>query len=79
MKTYELEYQHENITCKGYVAEPENRSENTPVVMFVHMWSGRVSFVDEKAKLATQKVILALPLICMGTVKLVTQSKKTQL
>ncbi|MEZ5496999.1 MAG: dienelactone hydrolase family protein [Gammaproteobacteria bacterium] len=28
-------------------------------------------FVDEKAKLATQKVILALPLICMGTVKLV--------
>lgn len=69
MKTYELEYQHENITCKGYVAEPENRSENTPVVMFVHMWSGRVSFVDEKAKLATQKGYIGFAIDMYGNGK----------
>lgn len=55
MKSYELEYQHGELTCRGYVSEPENCPENTAVVMFVHMWSGRVPFVEQKAREVAEK------------------------
>ena len=50
MKTYNLEYTVGDKRHIGFVAEPENVTKNTPVILIVHMWSGRVPFVDEKAK-----------------------------
>lgn len=50
MNTFDLKYQDGEVTLRGYVAEPESCATNTPVVLFVHMWSGRVPFVEEKAR-----------------------------
>ncbi len=50
MKAYELDYSLGKKCFKGFVAEPENMSTDTPVVLIVHMWAGRVDFVDKKAK-----------------------------
>lgn len=55
MKTYEMEYFVSNKRHVGFVAEPENLIEKTAVVLIVHMWSGRVPFVDEKAKEIAKK------------------------
>lgn len=50
MKCHELSYFLGEKQFKGFVAEPDNVQANTPVVLIVHMWSGRVKFVENKAK-----------------------------
>ncbi len=55
MKTFQLEYNIDNKTHVGFVAHPDNLNSQTAVVLIVHMWSGRVSFVEEKAKYMAKK------------------------
>ena len=48
MKTEVITYQYENRDYSGYVAYPEK--DLAPLVLIVHTWAGRDSFVEERAK-----------------------------
>jgi dienelactone hydrolase len=50
VKTFELEYYDSGARLLAFVAEPIDCKPNTPVILIAHMWSGRVKFVEEKAK-----------------------------
>lgn len=55
MKSLELSYCLGTKIFKGFVVEPDDVKPNTPVVLIVHMWSGRVKFVEDKAKQMAKK------------------------
>jgi len=48
MKTEVITYQYEDKDYLGYVAYPEK--DLAPLVLIVHTWAGRDSFVEERAK-----------------------------
>jgi dienelactone hydrolase len=48
MHTNEIEYQHGDITLRGYLAA--DSKEKKPCVMVAHPWVGRGAFVMEKAE-----------------------------
>ncbi len=70
MKTYELSYFAGKKTFKGFVAEPDNVKHNTPVVLIVHMWSGRVEFVENKAKQMAEKGYIGFAIDMYGDGKI---------
>ncbi|HHL32289.1 MAG TPA: carboxymethylenebutenolidase [Oceanospirillales bacterium] len=66
MNSYELEYAYQGKKFKGYVALPENLSSLTAVVMIVHMWSGRVEFVEQKANEMAAKGLIGFAIDMYG-------------
>jgi dienelactone hydrolase len=70
MKTYEIEYFHNGKRCVGFVAEPENLRTDTAVILIVHMWSGRVPFVEEKAIEMAQKGYIGFAIDMYGDGKI---------
>lgn len=70
MKTYEHEYFDKKVRLKAFVAEPENCHANTPVVLIAHMWSGRVEFVEEKAKYFAKHGYIGFALDMYGDAKI---------
>lgn len=45
-----LNYLDEEVLLEGFFAYDDNITERRPAVLISHMWSGRDSFVEEKAK-----------------------------
>ena len=70
MKSYELSYRLGTKNFKGYVVEPKNIQPNTPVVLIVHMWSGRVEFVENKAKQMAEKGYIGFAIDMYGDGKI---------
>jgi dienelactone hydrolase len=66
MNSYELEYNYQDKSFKGYVALPDNLNSLTAVVMIAHMWSGRVKFVEQKADEMAAKGLIGFAIDMYG-------------
>lgn len=70
MNTYKVDYFLGDKRFVGFVAQPQEVNPNTPVVMIAHMWSGRVEFVDNKAKSMAEKGYIGFAIDVYGEGKI---------
>lgn len=62
MKTQLHEYKHGDSVLEAFVAYPENTIGKTPAVVIMHAWSGRDSFVEQKARYYAERGYIGIAL-----------------
>ena len=76
MKTENVVYNSGENSFEGYLAQPEGESH--PCILIAHTWSGRDTFVEEKANLLTQLGYAAFALDMYGDGKIGTSVEENQ-
>ncbi len=66
IKTEILNYQAGDVQAQGFLAQPENPDRQAPAILLVPMWTGRVEFIDNKAKEMAQRGMTALAVDLYG-------------
>ena len=76
MKTEEITYHYEDKNYIGFVAYPEK--ELAPLVLIVHTWAGRDSFVEERAKELAELGYVAMAVDMYGDGKIGSSTEENQ-
>ena len=76
MKTEEITYHYDDKNYIGFVAYPEK--ELAPLVLIVHTWAGRDSFVEERAKELAELGYVAMAVDMYGDGKIGSSTEENQ-
>lgn len=81
MQTTEmLTYQDDTLTCQGHVVYPATVSDQTPIILVVHDWSGRNHFAEAKAAALADLGYIGFAIDLYGEGRVgATQAEKTAL
>lgn len=70
IKTFEIQYQHEKLTLKAFVALPETAIQPAPAVLVAPDWQGRNAFACEKTKALAEEGYIGFALDMYGDARL---------
>jgi dienelactone hydrolase len=76
IKTEEIEYSHNGVKLKGYLAYDDSKSGKRPGIIVVHEWWGHNDHARNRSKMLAEAGYTALALDMYGSGKLATHPKK---